>query len=88
MSLTGAQRIQTSKELKENYRIAGLAPETVCAGLHFSEQQLEDALNLAPATDGETVWRLRDYLEEKIKAQGKEPYPYSVLRNNIYYRYK
>lgn len=27
-------------------------------------------------------------MEEKIRAQGKEPYPYTILNNNIYFRYK
>jgi hypothetical protein len=43
---------------------------------------------LCPASHGEAVWRLSDYLEDKIKEQGKDPYPYSILKTNIWYRYK
>jgi hypothetical protein len=87
MSLNDAQRKQTSKELKANYQISGLTPEDIQADLGFSPKQLEETLNLGLEANGETVWRLRDYMEEKIKAQGKGPYPYSILRNNIWYRY-
>jgi len=88
MSLNVEQRKQTSKELKANYEISGLTPEEVKADLGFNYKKLEDALNLDYSTDGETVWRLRDYMEEKIKEQYGEPYPYSVLITNVWYRYK
>lgn len=88
MSLNSAEREQTSKELKANYEISGLPPEDIQADLGLSPHQLEETLNLGPTSYGETVWRLRYYLEEKIKEQGKEPYPYSILRTNIFYRYK
>lgn len=88
MSLNAAQREQTSKELKVNYQISGLTPQDIEADLSLSRRQLEETLKLGLESDGETVWRLRDYLEERIKEQGKEPFPYSILRNNIWYRYK
>jgi hypothetical protein len=87
MSLNTKQRKQTSKEIKANYQISGLTPEAIQADLGFSVTQLEETLNLGPASHGEAVWRLRDYLEDKIKEQGKEPYPYSILKTNIWYRY-
>jgi len=67
MSLNAEQRKQTSMELKANYQISGLTPEEVQADLGFNCRKLEDALNLNSSTDGETVWRLRDYIEQKIK---------------------
>ncbi|WP_040950896.1 DUF2316 family protein [Gorillibacterium massiliense] len=87
MSLTAEQRKQTSIELKENYRISGLTPEEIKADLGLDLRELEETLNLGPTSHGETVWRLRDYMENKIKGQGKVPYPYSVLIHNIWYRY-
>ncbi|RVT57229.1 DUF2316 family protein [Niallia taxi] len=88
MSLNPAQRKQTSKELIANYEISGLTPEDIQADLGFTVKQLEDTLNLGPASHGESVWRLRDYLEAEIKEQGKVPYPYSILKKNIWYKYK
>lgn len=88
MSLNVEQRKQTSIELKANYEISGLTPEEIQADLGFNHKKLEDALNLNSLTDGETVWRLRDYMEEKIKEQVGETYPYSVLITNIWFRYK
>lgn len=88
MSLNLAQRKQTSKELRENYQRSGLTPEEILTDLGFRAEQLEETLNLGPSSKGEEVWRLRDYLDDKIKEQGNEPYPYSVLKTNIWYRYK
>ncbi|MFJ7755892.1 DUF2316 family protein [Peribacillus muralis] len=88
MSLNMEQREQTSKELHANYEFSGLRSEDIQADLGFSHEQLEETINLGPASHGEEVWRLRDYLEERIKEQGKEPYPYSILKTNIWYRYK
>ncbi|WP_057915933.1 DUF2316 family protein [Peribacillus muralis] len=88
MSLNHAQRKQTSEELKVNYEISGLTSEDIQADLGFSVKQLEETLNIGPSSQGEAVWMLRDYLEEKIKEQGKEPHPYSILKTNIWYRYK
>ena len=88
MSLSIKEQMQTSKELKENYRISGLTPKDIQAELGISFTQLEETLNLDHAADPVTVWRLRDYMEDKIKEQGKGTFPYSRLINNIWYRYK
>ncbi len=88
MSLNTAQRKQTSKELKINYQISGLTPEDIQTALGFNPQQLEEILNVGSKAGGERVWRLRDYMEEKIKEQGKEALPYSILRENIWFQYK
>jgi len=87
MSLNAAQKKQTSLELLENYRISELTPETVEAQLGFDPKRLKDNLELNAGSDGESVWRLRDYMEKKIREQGRQPYPYSMLRQNIWYRY-
>ncbi|MEM5012547.1 DUF2316 family protein [Niallia taxi] len=88
MSLNSAQRQQTSIELKVNRDISGLTGEKIQADLGFSGELLEETLNVGSGTHGEAVWRLRDYLEDKIKEQGKEPHPYSILKTNIWYKYK
>ncbi|TRZ39485.1 DUF2316 family protein [Niallia circulans] len=88
MSLNSAQRQQTSMELKANFDISGLTCKEVQTDLGFSGELLEETLNVGSGTHGEAVWRLRDYLEEKIQEQGKEPHPYSILKTNIWYKYK
>ena len=88
MSLNIEQKKQTSIELHENYKIAGLTPEDIQSDLGLDPNQLENILNIKSISDPTAVWRLRDYMEEKITEQGKTPYPYSVLIENIYFPYK
>ncbi|WNY25212.1 DUF2316 family protein [Methanolapillus millepedarum] len=84
--LTVAQTKQTSIELKENYRISELTPEVICADLRINDRELNKVLEMVNP-DPTTVWRVRDYMERKIKEQGKTPAPYSALITNIWYRY-
>ena len=79
MTLNTAQREQTSKELKANYKASGLPQEAIQAALGLSGDQFDAAINLSPDSRRDTVWRLRDYLDEELRAQGKEPFPYSLL---------
>ena len=88
MSLNTEQKKQTSIELYENYRISELAFEKIQADLGLDARELEKTLNVGLGVDPTTVWRLRDYMEDKIKEQGKTPYPYSILIENIYFPYK
>ncbi len=88
MSLNAAQKKQTSIELHENYKISGLTLEDIQAYLGLNADQLESTMNITPGSDPTTIWRLRDYMEDKIKEQGKTPYPYSILIENIYFPYK
>lgn len=86
MSLNATQRKKTSEELKENLRISGLTPEDICTALDLSAQELHAVLALESEQPTD-VWRVRDHMERVILAQGKEPYPYSSLVTNIWYRY-
>ncbi len=88
MSLTAAQKKQTSMELHENYRILDFRPEQIQADLWLSARELTNTLNIGFMSNPTTVWKLRDYMEEKILAQGKTPVPYSTLHQNIYYPYE
>ena len=88
MSLNAAQKKQNSIELKENFRILGFDPEVIQADLGFSPKEFEDTINVGPVEDPTMVWMLRDYMEEKILQQGKEPYPCTILTHNIYFPYK
>jgi hypothetical protein len=79
MSLTRAERERTGEELRANHRLAGLSDDDVCADLGFTAQQLDDTLHVRRTSRPEDVWLLRDYLEQELRASGKEPVPYSVL---------
>ncbi len=85
--LNAQQKRQNSVELKENFRILGFAPERIQADLGLSEKELQVTLDVGPRENATNVWRLRDYMEDKIKEQGKTPHPYTILTNNIYFPY-
>ncbi len=87
MSLTAKEQKQTSIELKKNLAISGLDVSTIMADLNFDKKTFESVLNLSEVHDPTNVWRLRDYMEKKIKEQGKTSYPYSKLIQNIWFRY-
>ena len=74
MSLTPEQQKHVARELRENFKHAGLTPEVIQADLAFSHEQYEETIKLGPTSDEEAVSRLRNYLEEKIEEQGKKPY--------------
>lgn len=72
----------TAKELHKNYEELDLKKEQILIDLQFSKEKLEDTFavckkHIAGPAD---VWKLRDYLEEKLTEQGKEVYPFSVLK--------
>ena len=85
--LNEKQKKQNGIELKENQRILGFAAETIADDLRLGIEELEVTLNVGPNEDPTNVWRLRDYMEEKILEQGKIPHPYSILKENIYFPY-
>ncbi len=87
MSLNTKQFEQTRIEMTKNFELSGLSPETIQADLGFNSQEFKNALEVLPRYSPTNVWKLRDYLEKKILEQGKNPVPFSVLTNNIYYRY-
>ncbi|MCT2536485.1 DUF2316 family protein [Aquibacillus koreensis] len=77
MSLTPEQRNQVGKEIGDNLKLAGLTPEVVQADLAFNHAQYEETVKFGPTANEEEVARLRNYLAEKVKEQGKEPYSYT-----------
>lgn len=85
--LTEQEKRQQSIELNENYRLLGFSRERVVQEIKFSEADLDAVL----AMTGENptyVWMLRDYMDEKLKEQGKTPRRYSKGIVNLYYPYK
>ena len=87
MSLSTREIEQTRMEMAKNFEILGLSPEAIAEELGFSSLDFKNALGVVPHYNPTNVWKLRDYMEEKIKEQGKSPYPFSILKNNIYYPY-
>jgi len=87
MSLTVKQFEQTRIEMAKNFEIAGLTPEMIQTDLGLNTQDFKNALEVTPRHNPTNVWKLRDYLEKKIREQGKEPCPFTVLTKNIYYPY-
>ncbi|MRH43319.1 DUF2316 family protein [Aquibacillus halophilus] len=76
MSLTPEQKNHVGKELLDNFKLSGLTPEVIQADLAFSHEQFEETIKLGPTSDEAAVATLRNYLEEKLKEQGKEPSSY------------
>ncbi|MFB1049380.1 DUF2316 family protein [Paraliobacillus sp. JSM ZJ581] len=74
MSLDPKQKKHVAKELRENFKHAGLTPEVIQADLAFGHEKYEETIKLGPTSDEEAVERLRNYLEEKLEEQGKKPY--------------
>jgi hypothetical protein len=79
MSLTAAQQQRTSSELRANIALSGLSAGDVQAALGFTAERLEQVLSVGPAASPADVWLLRDYLEQRVLAQGGTPVPYTVL---------
>jgi len=87
VSLSIKEIDQTRIEMAENFEILGMSPEEIEKELGFSPLDFKNALGVIPHYNPTNVWKLRDYMEEKIKEQGKTPYPFSILTKNIYYPY-
>lgn len=88
MSLSTREIEQTRIEMAKNFEILEMSPEAIEEALGFSSLDFKNALEVAPRYNPTNVWKLRDYMEEKIKEQGKVPYPFSILTKNIYYPYE
>ena len=71
MSLNAKQKKATAEELNENYKRLGYSEEKILSDLKFSEEELHNALNVTENTNGYNVWKLRDYLVEKLKKDKK-----------------
>jgi hypothetical protein len=79
MSLNQKQINITREELQENFNNLTLSREQILQDLQFSEHDLEAVLNLDESRPGE-VWKLRDYLEEKLKLLNLPYRPFSILK--------
>lgn len=81
MSLNAKQKKATAEELNENYKRLGYSEEKILSDLKFSEEELHNALNVTENTNGYNVWKLRDYLVEKLKKERERSVSFFNIEN-------
>ncbi|HGI2914584.1 TPA: DUF2316 family protein [Streptococcus agalactiae] len=77
-------------ELQENFRRLNYPIKQVAKDLQLNISEVESLLSLDVTYPGD-VWMLRDYLEDMLKKEGKEVYPFSRLAShsaNRWYPYE
>lgn len=87
--LTPLETRRTRKELQENYRRLNEPEDQVLKDLRMSREELHAVLNMSGAYPGD-VWKVRDYLEDKMNEYGIEMVPWSRLADhsaNHWYSY-
>ncbi|HGD5121779.1 TPA: DUF2316 family protein [Streptococcus agalactiae] len=80
----------TTFELQENFRRLNYPIKQVTKDLQLNISEVESLLSIDITYPGD-VWMLRDYLEDMLKKEGKEVYPFSRLAShsaNRWYPYE
>lgn len=80
----------TTFELQENFRRLNYPIKQVAKDLQLNISEVESLLSLDVTYPGD-VQMLRDYLEDMLKKEGKEVYPFSRLAShsaNRWYPYE
>ncbi|HGD6693029.1 DUF2316 family protein [Streptococcus agalactiae] len=80
----------TTFELQENFRRLNYPIKQVAKDLQLNISEVESLLSLDVTYPGD-VYMLRDYLEDMLKKEGKEVYPFSRLAShsaNRWYPYE
>lgn len=88
--LTIQEMKDTTFELQENFRRLNYPIKQVTKDLQLNISEVESLLSLDITYPGD-VWMLRDYLEDMLKKEGKEVYPFSRLAShsaNRWYLYE
>lgn len=88
--LTIQEMKDTTFELQENFRRLNYPIKQVAKNLQLNISEVESLLSLDVTYPGD-VWMLRDYLEDMLKKEGKEVYPFSRLAShsaNRWYPYE
>lgn len=88
--LTIQEMKDTTFELQENFRRLNYPIKQVTKDLQLNISEVESLLSLDITYPGD-VWMLRDYLEDMLKKEGKEVYPFSRLAShsaNRWYPYE
>lgn len=78
MTLNPQQIKNTQNELQQNFELIGLTKEQVATDLHISLTKLNHLFTLTQSSLNDP-WILRNYLIEKVEAQGKKPVPFTAL---------
>lgn len=79
--LTPLQTIRTRKELQENYKRLNEPEEQVLKDVQISQKELHNVLNMTHPYPGD-VWKVRDYLEDKLTEKGIPMKPFSRLADH------
>ena len=79
--LTIQEMKDTTFELQENFRRLNYPIKQVAKDLQLNISEVESLLSLDVTYPGD-VWMLRDYLEDMLKKEGKEVYPFSRLASH------
>ncbi|MFI7272695.1 DUF2316 family protein [Streptomyces sp. NPDC049879] len=83
MSLNDEERARTGAELRANLELSGASPLEVWTELGLGEDAFRAALDCGEASRPQDVWLLRDHLEERVRARGGTPVPYTVLTERM-----
>jgi hypothetical protein len=79
MSLSTDQRRRTAEELRANLALAGVTETHLRAGTDLDAHEFREAMHVSPRSRPEHVWLLRDRLVVLVRANGKQPVPFTVL---------
>lgn len=79
--LTPMQTRNTARELQENFRRLNINLDSALSDLQISGEELNRVLTMN-RPDPSNVWKVRDYLEDKLKERGIEMYPFSRLADH------
>ena len=87
--LTPIHTIRTREELQENYRRLNEPEDEVLKDTQISREELHRVLNMKNPYPGD-VWKIRDYLEDRLTEKGIPMKPWSRLSDhslNHWYSY-
>jgi hypothetical protein len=86
MSLNNYQVAATKQEFQKNLELSNLSISEIANDLHTTVTTIENtlALNVYRIED---PWIVKNYLEEKIIAQGKKPIPFTALTGDYHHHW-
>ncbi len=85
--LTAQEKRQQSVELNVNFKALGFSREQIIQDIKISGAEFDAAMAMT-SEDPTIVWMVRDYMDEKLREECKEPLPYSKKGTNRWFFYK
>ncbi|MCF1784250.1 DUF2316 family protein [Lactobacillus mulieris] len=79
--LTPEERKNTKIELNENFHRLNYSKERVCRDTRLNLSDLDAVLSMENPNPA-YVWKVRDYLEDMLKREGQEVYPWSKMAHH------